>query len=237
MRDSPFFQAYLQQLNTHYSRANDLQQRYDANEKKIDDLQSRNSDFQQTILEQTRSEVEALRTQITQKNTELVRIRGQRDEHNNELMERKTKESDRFRYADEMEILAKSRAERITYLVSEVKRLKGQLGARSGSEGYLSFLKGDGGIDGDYVKSLEEKVQVAQSRLLANGEAGEGTSDVETVRAELEVLRTTLAKYEHVLGPNPDAAEDVKELGQKLQEAEAERSKLKLQLEQAEEVR
>ena len=39
-----------------------------------------------------------------------------------------------------------------------MRRLKGKLGAESGATGYLSFLKGDGGIDGDYVKDLETKL-------------------------------------------------------------------------------
>lgn len=237
LRESPFFQIYLQQLNIHYTRANDLHQRYEANEKKIDELQSRNSDFHQTILSETRSEVEALRQQITQKNTELVRIRAHRDEVNAELMEKKTKESDRLRYADEMEILAKSREDRIAFLGSEIMRLKGQLGARSGSEGYLAFLHGEGGIDGDYVKSLEGKLQDAQTRLSTmTDDVGEQVVDVSSVRAKLEILKKTLLKYERILGPDPAVAEDIKALGRKLKEADEERSQLRLQLEQAEEV-
>ena len=40
-----------------------------------------------------------------------------------------------------------------------MRRLKGKLGAESGATGYLSFLIGDGGIDGDYVRDLEAKLQ------------------------------------------------------------------------------
>jgi E3 ubiquitin-protein ligase BRE1 len=49
--------------------------------------------------------------------------------------------------------------DRITFLSSEVRRLKGKLAAEDGADGYLAFLKGDGGIDGDYIKDLENKLE------------------------------------------------------------------------------
>jgi E3 ubiquitin-protein ligase BRE1 len=45
-----------------------------------------------------------------------------------------------------------------------------------------------------------------------------------------------LEQYERVLGPNPEAAEDVRELGEKLKHAEEEKLCLSLQLQEAEEV-
>jgi E3 ubiquitin-protein ligase BRE1 len=109
-------------------------------------------------LAEGRAESEQLRAQIAQKNTDLTRLRGQRDEKEAELLERRTKEGEKMRYAEEVEVLAKTRAERIVWLESEIKRLKGRLGAESGSAGYLAFLRSDGGVDGDYVKNLEAKL-------------------------------------------------------------------------------
>jgi len=78
---------------------------------------------------------------------------------NAELLERRSREAEKMSFADEVEVLAKAREERILFLVSEVKRLKGALAAAQGSEGYLTFVRGDGGIDGDYVKDLETKMR------------------------------------------------------------------------------
>ena len=78
---------------------------------------------------------------------------------NAELLERRSREAEKMRFAEEVEVLAKAREERISFLASEVKRLKGALAARQGSEGYLTFLRGEGGVDGDYIKDLETKLR------------------------------------------------------------------------------
>lgn len=50
------------------------------------------------------------------------------------------------------------------------------------------------------------------------------------------MAKTALEKYERILGPNPEATEDVRKLGEQLERAEQEKSRLKLQLQEAEEV-
>jgi E3 ubiquitin-protein ligase BRE1 len=75
-----------------------------------------------------------------------------------ELTEKRARETEKMKYGEQMEGLANAREERITFLVSEVRRLKGQLGAEAGSKRYLEFLRGDGGIDGDYVRELEARL-------------------------------------------------------------------------------
>jgi len=64
----------------------------------------------------------------------------------------------------------------------------------------------------------------------------EAACDVGTVRADLEVTKAALDKYERVFGPNPSVAEDVKELAQRLRHAEEERARLQLELSTAEDV-
>jgi E3 ubiquitin-protein ligase BRE1 len=98
-----------------------------------------------------------LRQQIAKQNSDLARLRGQRDEMNAELTERRSRETEKMRHGEQMEALAASRQDRIGFLASEVRRLKGQLGAEAGSKGYLEFLR-EAGIDGDYVKDLEARV-------------------------------------------------------------------------------
>jgi len=63
------------------------------------------------------------------------------------------------------------------------------------------------------------------------------TAGVASVKAEFNIAKKALEKYERILGPNPEAAEDVRQLGEKLRLAEEEKSSLKLQLHEAEEVR
>ena len=61
-----------------------------------------------------------------------------------------------------------------------------------------------------------------------------GSLEVAEVQAELESTKVALAKYETVFGPNPEASEGVRELGEKLRSAVEERSTLQLKLSEAE---
>jgi len=158
VRDSPFFQVYLHQLGFHVDRANSLQQRFETTEKLLDNLRNSNGDFREIVLAEARTETEGLRQQVAKRDADLARLRGQRDDMNAELLERRTREGDKVKHGEQFEALAKTRQDRITILSSEVRRLKGKLGAESGADGYLAFLNGDGGIDSDYVKNLEDNL-------------------------------------------------------------------------------
>lgn len=220
----------MQQLATQTARAEALQQRFEAAEQKLDQLRDNNLEFREAVLVEARTEVETLRQQMTKKDTDLARLRGQRDEYGAELAERKARDAEKARYAEEMEALCNARQERINYLSIEVKRLRGTLAARDGAQSYLAFLKESGDIDADYVKSLEERVSSLTAQLAAqsNGDA-EGSA----VREELAEARRTLAKYERIVGPN--APEDAAQLTERLQKEADAKTKLELQLADAEE--
>jgi E3 ubiquitin-protein ligase BRE1 len=155
-----------------------MQQRLVADESLLDQLRLGNQNFKELITNEARQEVEVLRAQMHRKDLDLVRVRAQRDEYTDDNTERKAKEIEKLKHGEEMESLAKSRAERIGSLMSEVRRLKGCLGASDGSRGYLAFLNGAGGIDGDYVKDLEQKLEAIgrPDNLEASESQGKGES-------------------------------------------------------------
>lgn len=241
LRESPFFQVYLQRLSTQVSRADALQTRFDSSETKLDQLRDHNLEFREAVQQEARQEVETLRQQMSKRDTDLARLRAERDKLNDELHERKQTESLKSNQCKVLDDLCKKREDRISHLQSEVGRLKGQAAAEAGAEGYLKFLHGEGGIDGDYVKSLEEKLTAAHDKVTAltaqiesagEGDAAAAAAET-TVRVELESAKRSLAKFEKILGP--EALTDVKELGDKLRQATEAEDKLKLQLAQAEE--
>lgn len=158
VRASAFFQVYLQRLAFQQSRADDLQLHVAMNDKKLDDLRQTNGDFRDAVVNEARQEIDALRQLSLKKDQDSARLRGQRDEIQAELTERTAREAEKMQSIEEFEALTNTRQERINFLSSEVRRLKGKLAAQDGSEGYLAFLKGDGGIDGDYIADLESKV-------------------------------------------------------------------------------
>ncbi|WRT70184.1 uncharacterized protein IL334_007178 [Kwoniella shivajii] len=239
LRESPFFQVYLNQLSTHINRATAVQNRFEASEKKLDVLRDSNQEFRDAVLAEAKAESDALRAQIAKRDTDLARLRGQRDEMNAELMERKAKETDKLKYAEQYENLSKTRQERIIFLNSEVGRLKGRLAANHGAEKYLEFIK-EGDIDADYIKSLEEKVILATDQITALNTQLQRISDPSSaeeesrIGIELEGAKRALARYERVLGPNPEASEDVRQLAEQLDEREKERKGLELKLSEAE---
>lgn len=159
LRASPFFQIYLHRLAFLQQRADEMAKRADVSQAKHDDVRQTNGDFREMLVNESRQEVEPLKQNMARKEEEAARLRGQRDDMQAQLSERKAKEAERFQFIDQIESLANSRQERIEYLTSEVTRLKGKLGAQAGSEGYLAFLRGDGGVDGDYIKDLETKIE------------------------------------------------------------------------------
>lgn len=236
MRESPFFQVYLQRLATQTSRADALQQRFEQAEQKLDQLRDSNLEFREAVIAEARTEVDALREKMGPKDTDLARLRGQRDELTAELTERRARDTDKMRFADEMEQLCSKREERINFLCSEVRRLKGKLAAKDGAERYLAFLK-EGPVDGDYIKALEGQLQSTKDEVSALSEqlkaANEGDTASETaIRTELESARRRLADYERVLGP--DASGDVKSLTERLEREVDARKKLELELAEAE---
>lgn len=195
------------------------------------------------MLAESRQEVDTLRQQMSKKDTDLARIRGARDDLQGQLNERVAADNEKERTTKGLEALCKTREERIVFLVSEVRRLKGKLAAKDGAEGYLAFLKADGGVDGDYIKSLEERLATANDQVsaltaqiesLSAGEAAAAAAET-AVRAELESAKRLLQKYQRVLGENPEVADDVKQLAARLEEETEAKRKLELKVSEAEE--
>lgn len=100
-----------------------------------------------------------MRSQIAKKDIDLSRLRGQRDDFQAELFERRARDTDKWKYAEELQVLASARQERIAALSSEVRRLKGKMAAGAGMEDYYAFLVGVGEAETGYVKELEVKMR------------------------------------------------------------------------------
>lgn len=94
------------------------------------------------------------------------------------------------------------------------------LAAQAGSGGYLSFLRGEGGIDGDYISDLEAKAEQLAALSAESSAAADAQNGI------------LLEKYQRIFGPAAEAS-DVKELGEKLGAVDKENKRLKLQLEEA----
>lgn len=225
------------------SRADAAQERFEQSERKLDQLRDSNLEFREAVLAESRQEVETLRQQMSKKDTDLARIRGARDDLQGQLNERIAGDNEKERTTKGLEALCKTREERIVFLVSEVRRLKGKLAAQDGAEGYLAFLKSDGGVDGDYIKNLEERLATASDQVtaltaqiesLSAGEAAAGAAET-AVRTELESAKRLLQKYQRVLGENPEVADDVKQLAARLEEETEVKRKLELKVAEAEE--
>ena len=159
LRSAPFFGIYLRQLASQASELSSVRSRYTSAESKLDELRNQNLAFRDAVVADGRAEAEALRLQVNKQNSDLARLRGQRDDMQAELAERRLKEESALGSGKELEGLVKDQTDRIETLLSEVRRLKGKLGAEGskGRQGYLTWLKE--GVEGDYVAGLEDKVR------------------------------------------------------------------------------
>ncbi len=87
------------------------------------------------MLAEARTETDGLRQQLAKRDTDLARLRGQRDDMNAELLERRAKEGDKVKHAEQLEALAKARQVRSIHLLQRVAE-------DSAGSHYLSFIRG-----------------------------------------------------------------------------------------------
>jgi E3 ubiquitin-protein ligase BRE1 len=124
----------------------------------VKELKQNNLHFRDAVAAEARAEVDALRSQNAKKDLDLSRLRGQRDDFQAELFERRARDAEKWKFADELQVLANARQERIAALSSEVRRLKGKMAAGAGMEDYYAFLVGVGDAETGYVKEMETKM-------------------------------------------------------------------------------
>ena len=79
-----------------------------------------------------------------------------------------------------------------------------------------------------------DRASAARIASLTSQLGDSASGDAVQIRTELDDVRRSLEKYQRILGPDPEAAEDVRQLAEKLESADKDNKTLKLQLEESE---
>ncbi|GJE95491.1 BRE1-domain-containing protein [Phanerochaete sordida] len=177
------------------------------------------------LLERTKSELGDV---ITKREAELARVREQRDQRDAELRERKSRDAAKSQTLHEFKVLADSRMERISSLLSEVARLRSRLAAQANDGDLVKFLFKCTDEERSYLEDLKTRLAAAETRL----KAAEDNTDFREVRAELLEARKELARYKSTYGGS--LSPDARVLSAQLQQKEIEIENLRLQQEQQE---
>ncbi|KAI0775654.1 BRE1-domain-containing protein [Trametes elegans] len=197
--------------------------------------------------------IQDLKQVLGKRDEELARIRSQRDQHFAELTERRSKDIlksnesdlDTDKASSEFRSLAEARADRITVLESENKRLKTRLAAGSGDEDLMTFLWANEPDGPSYVADLRRKLSEAEARVstLERTLASVQDSDSDVAKlsrseAELqqqvEQLQKQLGKYQAVYGDASTLPPDTAQLSEQLRHKQDEIDKLRVQEKQRE---
>lgn len=81
-----------------------------------------------------------------------------------------------------------------------------------------------------------DQVSALSKQLEASSSGSDAATSHTSMWTELEAARRALHKYERVLGPNPEVADDIRHLGDRIAQSDKERATLELKLSEAEAV-
>ncbi|KAG8678524.1 E3 ubiquitin-protein ligase bre1, partial [Ceratobasidium sp. 395] len=145
--------------------------------------------------------IEELQSNLQKKEADCLRLRETRDSLNAEVSVRRARDGERTNGISQLKVLADARGERISVLMSEVRRLKSAIAAQTGDPDLLRYVMGlsvsgeEGAqVQPSYVADLQARLESAEARLRASESTGGG------VEAEIE-----LAKYRKAFGQWDDA--------------------------------
>ncbi|SCZ89366.1 BZ3500_MvSof-1268-A1-R1_Chr9g10383 [Microbotryum saponariae] len=176
--------------------------------------------FKAKTFKEANEQVEDLQKRMLAKEQDLSRIRAQREDLRAEASELKARDTEKFTSVNDLNVLVKSREDRITALLSEVRRLKM---VKAASEGDAKRVEMHAAADEeDLVKDLSSRIEKAEALLLAlrdqlhsyaaaAGATANGAIDASTIvqsemdaRKELSEAKAQLAKFEPFFGPGPE---------------------------------
>lgn len=137
VRETPLFISVQEELNQYRSLADSAEALQKELKEELDNLKGKETQFRQDLEQEFAKETTKLNKDLTRLQQDLTRIRADRDGYAANLAESKSRDSERCKHLEEINILANSRQIRITTLISEVYRLRMALAAEHGDTNAL----------------------------------------------------------------------------------------------------
>jgi len=137
VRETPVFIGIQEELNKYRTLADSAEALHKELREELDSLKGKETQFRQDLEQEYAKETAKLNKDLTRLQQDLTRIRTDRDSQAANVAEFKSRDSERCKHLEEINVLANSRQIRITTLVSEVYRLRMALAAEQGDSNAL----------------------------------------------------------------------------------------------------
>ncbi|KDQ21297.1 hypothetical protein BOTBODRAFT_122988 [Botryobasidium botryosum FD-172 SS1] len=238
--ESALYKTLFEHASSFKSAAESSKEELTKLRAEVSDLRTSRKEFQDKIMKDATDRLDVLREAIGKRDEDNGRLRGERDNLQSEVHERRSRENERMEATRQYKALATSRADRITTLVSEVRRLRSALAAQAGQSDLFVFLSGNTDETASYVQDLKSRLLASEARcrtLMERLDALDANQlDIgKAARAEAEasqraaLLQERIDSLESVFGEGVSVPPDTKKLLDTLREREQMLKSLQLQ--------
>ncbi|KAG8726816.1 E3 ubiquitin-protein ligase bre1, partial [Ceratobasidium sp. 428] len=198
---SASYKILQEHANQFKSDVDEYKTRWTAAKDELDNLKANHRAIHDEAIAKSQVTIEELQSNLQKKEADCLRLRETRDSLNAEVSVRRARDGERTNGISQLKVLADARGERISVLMSEVRRLKSAIAAQTGDPDLLRYVMGlsvsgeEGAqVQPSYVADLQARLESAEARLRAS-ESTDGGAE-----AEIE-----LAKYRKAFGQWDDA--------------------------------
>ncbi|KAF8739571.1 Allantoicase, partial [Rhizoctonia solani] len=200
---SSAYKLMQEQLSHFKADVEEYKTRWNAARDELDNLKSNQRMMHEEALSKSQATIDELQSTLQKREADCLRLRESRDALTTELSMRRARDNERTNGVAQLKVLLDTRGERITVLMSEVRRLKAAIASRTGDQDLLRYVMGldissdpEQGmqVQPSYVADLQARLESAHARLQGIDHPGE---------AELE-----LAKFHKAFGKWQDVFSD-----------------------------
>ena len=202
--ESNFYKDLQYQLDQSQTESDTLRQQYDQLLKDYDNLIMNRKDYEEKFKSEFNNQIEEIRLKLQQKENDINRLRGQREEFSSELNVKKSNESNKLQYIDQVQRLSESRQERINCLNSEVKRLKGQIALGYGNNECYNAIINSNDEDVNVTIALDTQLKNSNEEVKILNQSIEkiknlNNEEIDLVK-KLQLTENKLNQFESMYG-------------------------------------
>ncbi|CAE6449136.1 unnamed protein product [Rhizoctonia solani] len=216
------YKLLQEQLNNYRADVEEYKTRWNAVRDELDHLKENQRAMHEEALSKSQVTIEELQSNLQKREADCLRLRETRDALTAEASVRRARDSERTNGVAQLKVLVDTRGDRISVLMSEIRRLKAAIAAQMGNPDLLQYVMGldinsepeqGSQVQPSYVADLQARLESAQARLEGIEHPGE---------AEIE-----LAKFRKAFGPWQDVFADSRDNIVAAKEAELNAANLK----------
>ncbi|QRV94186.1 E3 ubiquitin-protein ligase BRE1 [Ceratobasidium sp. AG-Ba] len=196
------YKILQEQANQLKSDVDEYKARWTAVKDELENLKANHRAMHEEAVSKCQGTIDELQSSLQKREADCLRLRETRDSITAELSVRRARDMERTNGVAQLKVLVDTRGERISVLLSEIRRLKAAIAASTTDSDLLRYVMGlnvsgeEGAqVQPSYVADLQARLESAEARLRAV-EGGDGRA----AEAEIE-----LAKYRRAFGEWVDA--------------------------------